>query len=122
RTPPRTRVRAGPLVEPMVGFEPTTCRLRIGCSTAELHWRVGSGACCWSPCDLGCRADIARPSPTSLWWPGAELNCRHCDFQSHALPTELPGQIEDASAESVSGVASSGGWRSRRDLNPRPSA
>src|SRR4030066_295724 len=26
------------------------------------------------------------------WWPGAELNCRHCDFQSHALPTELPGR------------------------------
>ena len=27
-----------------------------------------------------------------LWCPGAELNHRHCDFQSHALPTELPGQ------------------------------
>ncbi len=25
------------------------------------------------------------------WCPGAELNHRHCDFQSHALPTELPG-------------------------------
>ncbi len=24
-------------------------------------------------------------------WPGAELNCRHADFQSAALPTELPG-------------------------------
>src|SRR5680860_434655 len=24
----------------MVGFEPTTCRLRIVCSTAELRWRV----------------------------------------------------------------------------------
>ena len=23
-------------------------------------------------------------------WAGAESNCRHCDFQSHALPTELP--------------------------------
>jgi hypothetical protein len=26
------------------------------------------------------------------WCPGAESNHRHCDFQSHALPTELPGQ------------------------------
>ena len=24
------------------------------------------------------------------WWRGAELNCRHHDFQSCALPTELP--------------------------------
>ncbi len=24
-------------------------------------------------------------------WPGAELNCGHTDFQSVALPTELPG-------------------------------
>ncbi len=26
----------------------------------------------------------------SCWCQGAELNRRHCDFQSHALPTELP--------------------------------
>src|SRR5262245_18070637 len=25
-------------------------------------------------------------------WPGAESNCRHTDFQSVALPTELPGR------------------------------
>ncbi len=28
------------------------------------------------------------------WCPGAESNHRHCDFQSHALPTELPGHRE----------------------------
>src|ERR1700760_3108660 len=27
------------------------------------------------------------------WCPGAESNHRHVDFQSTALPTELPGQI-----------------------------
>jgi hypothetical protein len=26
------------------------------------------------------------------WCPGAELNHRHTDFQSVALPTELPGR------------------------------
>ena len=26
-----------------------------------------------------------------IWWPGTESNCRHRDFQSPALPTELPG-------------------------------
>ena len=25
-------------------------------------------------------------------WPGTESNCRHEDFQSSALPTELPGR------------------------------
>jgi hypothetical protein len=28
------------------------------------------------------------------WWPGRELNPRHADFQSAALPTELPGLSE----------------------------
>jgi hypothetical protein len=27
-----------------------------------------------------------------MWWPGTESNCRHYDFQSYALPTELPGR------------------------------
>ena len=32
-----------------------------------------------------------RRSEASKWCPGAELNHRHSDFQSLALPTELPG-------------------------------
>ncbi len=27
-----------------------------------------------------------------LYWPEAELNCRHENFQSSALPTELSGR------------------------------
>jgi site-specific DNA recombinase len=29
------------------------------------------------------------------WCPGAGSNHRHCDFQSHALPTELPGHFRN---------------------------
>ena len=28
-----------------------------------------------------------------MWWPEAGSNCRHTDFQSVALPTELSGHI-----------------------------
>lgn len=28
------------------------------------------------------------------WWPGAGSNHRHTDFQSAALPTELPGHLK----------------------------
>jgi hypothetical protein len=35
---------------------------------------------------------------SKCWWPGAESNCRHADFQSAALPTELPGLILNQSA------------------------
>ena len=44
---------------------------------------------------LALRADMKTPETSSgvlNWWPGAESNRRHADFQSAALPTELPGQ------------------------------
>src|ERR1700744_456276 len=40
----------------------------------------------WAP--RGC---ATRSPKGEAWCPGAESNHRHCDFQSHALPTELPG-------------------------------
>ena len=36
------------------------------------------------------------------WWPGTELNRRHADFQSAALPAELPGQ--QANTNSTTGL------------------
>ena len=32
-----------------------------------------------------------EPVRIKEWWPGTESNRRHGDFQSPALPTELPG-------------------------------
>ena len=39
------------------------------------------------------RTAAMRPcNSLSGWWPGPESNWGHADFQSAALPTELPGQ------------------------------
>jgi hypothetical protein len=35
----------------------------------------------------------------SGWWLGAELNRRHKDFQSSALPTELPSRANAANIQ-----------------------
>src|SRR5699024_3132817 len=50
----------------------------------------------------------------SKWWLGTESNRRHTDFQSVALPTELPSRhMYDLILLK---------WRSGRDSNPRPPA
>ena len=45
-------------------------------------------------------AEMETPNREGLgvkfWWPVAELNHGHADFQSAALPTELTGQESDA--------------------------
>ncbi len=37
--------------------------------------------------------DLYTSQQPTRWWPGTESNRRHGDFQSPALPTELPGHI-----------------------------
>lgn len=66
------------------------------------------------------------------WCPGAESNHRHCDFQSHALPTELPGRravrdrLRAACIEGTAGPvhrrapATCSLWIFRRTSAPKP--
>ena len=43
-------------------------------------------------------ADGVLMTAEGKWCPGADLNHRHADFQSAALPTELPGRRRSATA------------------------
>src|SRR6266513_249462 len=46
-------------------------------------------------------AELGRVVSIEKWWRGTESNCRHYDFQSYALPTELPrhaGKVRAARA------------------------
>ena len=77
-------------MELVIGLEPTTCWLQISCSA---NWATPAFICVW------------------VWCLGTESNHRHRDFQSLALPTELPRQIIYIKK-----------WRPGRDSNPRPLA
>jgi hypothetical protein len=75
----------------------------------------------------------------AAWCPGAGSNHRHCDFQSHALPTELPGHVpargrerrfivrpgsavHHASPVATNGLATEANWvrHGRRATTDRP--
>src|SRR5690606_22532991 len=58
----------------------------------------------------GAVSSLRKPcwtGPKSEWCPGTESNRRHCDFQSHALPTELPGQVRGPARVPGSAVGAS---------------
>src|SRR4026209_2529912 len=67
--------------EPLVGFEPTTARLRIESSTPELQWR-----------DVGC--------------PGADSNrdaFRHYPLKIACLPVSPPGRAAEQDSPAAEG-------------------
>src|SRR5215217_4044965 len=67
--------------EPAVGIEPTTARLRIGCSTTELRWRT---------------VEVNRRT-----CPGADSNrdaFRHHPLKMACLPVSPPGRCTTVSS------------------------
>ena len=58
--------------------------------------------------------------PVILQWPGTELNRRHRDFQSRALPTELPGQKNARTLSARAGGSGSSPGCYRQVPPPRP--
>ena len=65
----------GAIMERKTGFEPATLALARRCSTTELFPQVKCGE---------------NLHIISKWWLKPDSNWRHADFQSAALPTELP--------------------------------
>ena len=63
------------------------------------------------------RKPPALPGDCYFWWPGTELNCRHEDFQSPALPTELPGRVKRVCRLVQGRVLKPGGYSESRSYH-----
>jgi hypothetical protein len=66
-----------------------------GAQSAETKGVALARRICEVPPRLAYRADVKKPETSSgfwNWWPVAESNHGHADFQSAALPTELTGR------------------------------
>src|SRR5262249_18452389 len=91
------------------------------------EFEAGNAAVCGSETARQSCNPCATPNPFILagltgnlliclekWWRGTESNCRHYDFQSYALPTELPRRAGihtiRSMPELLSGRASGGSW------------
>ncbi len=67
--------------------------LGVGLSgmTAQAEDTSVSECAATGPLSAAGQANVAAAN-LRKWWPETESNCRHEDFQSSALPTELSGQ------------------------------
>ena len=88
----------------------------------KLAAALGAGVATGSLSDnSGDSAEGAIDKCVKKWWAGTGLNRRHQDFQSCALPTELPAHHEVARiAEGTRGVYESGPLRRRPLTLPSP--
>ena len=97
------------------GFEPATPWSQTKCSTKLSHFPINmvrskgfEPLTFWFVAKHSIQLSYERmPRNFYKWWLQRELNQRHKDFQSSALPTELWSQKK---------------WRSRRESNSRSSA
>ena len=97
------------------GFEPATPWSQTKCSTKLSHFPINmvrskgfEPLTFWFVAKHSIQLSYERmPRKIYKWWLQRELNQRHKDFQSSALPTELWSQKK---------------WRSRRESNSRSSA
>ena len=64
---------------------PRGARARSPSTSRTVGWRTG-GMSRRRRCSIAKKLYISRV----IWWAGSESNTRHEDFQSSALPTELP--------------------------------
>ena len=89
--------------------------------------RCCTGRAAWPMKSHGFRAAVANRSlrypkikERGRWWPGTELNCRHYDFQSYALPTELPGRsVAGNRAREFTTISNITHWTRLRGKSPR---
>ena len=86
---PGTHGPHGLLPGPARGVDPGLNRSRREAQPASM----GSRRSAERTVEIGSGVRLDAQVTASRWCPGADSNHRHCDFQSHALPTELPGPL-----------------------------
>ena len=64
--------------------------LKLAASKQETYLNAQNGYKTVTIGDFGKKMGLRRYATPNKWWVRTESNCRHRDFQSRALPTELP--------------------------------
>lgn len=110
---------------PSRSFQPAPSESFSRAANAEAsHCACGSGmprsgpSCNSQPATGSAMHTLLRSQGKGEWCPGAESNHRHCDFQSHALPTELPGRPAKRVRSVLVERGIEGDWRAVQSLQP----
>ena len=92
---PRIDTVDGPCVSAAFGNLKMARLLRPELVRSRVESRAGAhlAAIARFPKRMAAEAAAEQRTGAAEEWSGAELNCRHVDFQSTALPTELPDRV-----------------------------